>query len=145
MSFDLDGGEQILLTGVIDKMETKDDGSVCVIDYKTGKPWSRLQKDKKESLNRQVVFYKLLLNSYNDGQYNMTEGILDFIEPHPHTHEFEREVVSVCDEDVRQLKEQINIFAKDILSGAFLNQDIKQKYGDKSLDEYIKFLNILKK
>ncbi len=143
--FDLDSGEQILLTGAIDKMETKSDGTVSVIDYKTGKPWSRLQKDKKESLNRQVVFYKLLLNSYNDGQYNMTEGTLDFIEPHPQTHEFEREVVSVCDEDVRQLKEQINIFAKDILSGNFLDQNIKQKYGDKSLDEYIKLLNILKK
>ena len=143
--FDLENGEQILLTGAIDKMETKSDRTVSVIDYKTGKPWSRLQKDKKESLNRQVVFYKLLLNSYNDGQYNMTEGTLDFIEPHPQTHEFEREVVSVCDEDVRQLKEQINIFAEDILSGNFLDQDIKQKYGDKSLDEYIKLLNILKK
>lgn len=145
VSFDLDDGEQILLTGAIDKMEKLDDGTVSVIDYKTGKPWSRLQKDKKESLNRQVVFYKLLLNSYNDGQYNMTEGILDFIEPHPETHEFERKIVSVCDEDVRQLKEEINIFAKDILSGNFLDQDIKQKYGDKSLDEYIKLLNILKK
>jgi len=142
--FDLEGGEQILLTGAIDKMETLDDGSISVVDYKTGKPWSRLQKDKKQSLNRQVVFYKLLLNSYNDGQYNMTEGTLDFIEPHPETHEFERETVSVCDEDVRQLKGEINIFAKDILSGKFLDQDIKQKYGDKSLDEYIKLLNILK-
>jgi RecB family exonuclease len=143
--FELDDGEQILLTGAIDKMEMRDDRAVSVIDYKTGKPWSRLTKDKRESLKRQVVFYKLLLSSYNDGQYNMTEGTLDFIEPHPETHEFEREVVSVCDEDVRQLRKEINTFAKDILSGNFLDQDIKQKYGDKSLDEYIKLLNILKK
>jgi len=144
VSFELDSGEQIILTGAIDKMETLDDGSVSVVDYKTGKPWSRLQKDKKESLSRQVVFYKLLLNEYNDGQYNMSQGMLDFIEPHPDTHEFEREIVSVCDGDVDKLREEINMFANDILSGEFLSRDINKKYGDTSLDEYIKLLKILK-
>ncbi len=143
--FDLESGEQILLTGAVDKMEKLEDGTIAVVDYKTGKPWSRLAKEKKESLNRQVKFYKLLLNSYNEGEFVMTSGTLDFIEPHPQTGEYEREIVSVGDDDVRQLSEDINVFAQDILSGEFLEREIKRKYGDKSLDEYIRLLKILKK
>jgi len=131
------------------KQPLKNHENICIFykkqpDFKPVKIL-RLQKDKRNSLNRQVVFYKLLLNQYNDGQYNMSQGTLDFIEPHPDTHEFEREIVSVCDADVDKLREEINVFANDILSGEFLNQDINKKYGDKSLDEYIKLLKILKK
>jgi DNA helicase-2/ATP-dependent DNA helicase PcrA len=142
--FSLDSGQQIILTGAIDKMEIAGDGSVYVVDYKTGKPWSKLTKDKKEALKRQVVFYKLLLSLYNNEEYNMTHGVLDFVEPHPITGVFEREIIAVCDEDVLQLQEEINVFANEILSGKFLEIDIKKKFGNKSLDEYITLLNILK-
>ena len=142
--FDLDDGEQILLTGAIDKIEFLDDGTVSVVDYKTGKPWSKKTKDEKDALRRQIVFYKLLLDTYNDGQYKMSQGTLDFIEPHPDTHEYEKETVPVTDTDVIELKKEINIFAKDILSGDFLDVDIEQKWGDQSLSEYVKLLQILK-
>jgi DNA helicase-2/ATP-dependent DNA helicase PcrA len=142
--FDLETGEQILLTGTIDKIEFLEDGTVCVIDYKTGKPWSKKTKDEKEALRRQVVFYKLLLNTYNDGQYKMSRGALDFIEPHPDTNEYEKEIVPVSDADVDELKREINTFADDILTGAFLDKEVVQKYGDKSVDEYVKLLQILK-
>lgn len=143
--FDLESGEQILLTGIIDKIESLNDGTVSVTDYKTGKPWSKKTKDEKEALRRQIVFYKLLLDTYKDGQYKMSQGVLDFIEPHPQTHEYEKEVVPVSDSDVQALKKEINIFAQDILSGSFLDVDIEQKWGDQSLVEYIQLLQILKK
>ncbi len=139
-----DSDEQILLTGAIDKIEFLEDGTVAVVDYKTGKPWSKKTKEEKEALKRQITFYKLLLNTYNDGQYQMSQGVLDFIEPHPDTHKYEREVISVNDDDVRLLKEEINIFAKDIMTGGFLEEDIKQKWGNQSIEEYIKLLQILK-
>jgi hypothetical protein len=50
----------------------------------------------------------------------------------------------VTDTDVIELKKEINIFAKDILSGDFLDVDIEQKWGDQSLSEYVKLLQILK-
>ncbi len=142
--FTLNSGEKILLTGKIDKMEFTDEKTVIVVDYKTGKPWSKYTKEKKESLKRQVVFYKLLLNEYNEHQFNMTQGILDFIEPHPMTHEYEKQVIAVTDSDVEELKKEINIFAQDILSGAFLDKSITEKFNDKSLSEYVTFLELLK-
>ncbi|PID51965.1 MAG: hypothetical protein CR972_04175 [Candidatus Moraniibacteriota bacterium] len=143
--FDLDSGEEILLTGVIDKIVHKGDGTISVVDYKSGKPWSRYDKNKKESLRRQVVFYKLLLDSYNSGQYNMVSGELDFIEPHPDTHEYEKEIIKVNDNDVVRIKKEINTFAQDVLSGAFLDDVIEKKWGDSSMDEYIALLNMVKK
>lgn len=143
--FELDSGEQILLTGVIDKIVHLEDGGVAVVDYKTGKPWSKYTKEKKAALRRQVVFYKLLLDAYNDGQYRMSQGELDFIEPHPATHEYEKEVISVNERDVAEIKKEINAFASDVLSGAFLDRSLEQKWGDSSLDEYIKLLSILKR
>ncbi|MEN8252470.1 MAG: ATP-dependent DNA helicase, partial [Patescibacteria group bacterium] len=142
--FKLDGGEEILLTGAIDKMELLGEGTVSVVDYKTGKAWSQLAKDKKDSLGRQVMFYKLLLNLYNGGEFKMTEGTLDFIEPNSKTGQYEREVISVDDESAEKLKKDINVFAKDILSGEFLEREINKKFGNKSLDEYIRLLKILK-
>ncbi len=143
--FDLESGEQILLTGAIDKIELLDDGTVSVVDYKTGKPWSKKTKDEKSALRRQIVFYKLLLDTYNDGKYQMSQGILDFIEPHPQTHKYEKEIVPVTDADVQELKKEINVFAQDVLSGSFLDVDIEKKWGDQSLAEYVQLLQILKK
>ncbi|MFA5986180.1 MAG: ATP-dependent DNA helicase [Parcubacteria group bacterium] len=141
--FTLDDGNEILLTGVVDKMELLPDGTVVVVDYKSGKPWSKKKKEERIALKRQVVFYKLLLDRYHDGQYNMTAGLLDFIEPHPQTHAYEREKILVSVEDVVQIKKEINNFAQDILSGNFLKREIDHKYGDHIVEEYITLLNVL--
>jgi len=143
--FVLDSGEEILLTGTIDKIEFLKDGTVSVVDYKTGKTWKQKNKEERAALERQVKFYKLLLDSYNDGEFNMSEGMLDFIEPHRHTGELEQHAVSVNSCDVDELKKEINIFAHDILSGEFLEHDIEKKWGNKSLEEYVNLLQILKK
>ena len=143
--FVLDSGEEILLTGVIDKIVHNKDGTISVVDYKSGKSWSKCDKKKKESLRRQVVFYKLLLDSYDNGKYKMVTGELDFIEPNSDTHEYEKEIISVNESDVVRIKKEINVFAKDVSTGAFLDNVIEKKWGDSSMDEYIALLNMLKK
>lgn len=141
--FVLDDGTEILLTGAIDKMELMSDGTVVVVDYKSGKPWSKKTKEERASLRRQVGFYKLLLDLYHDGQYNMSKGLLDFIEPHPQTHAYEREYVDVSSTDVLRIREEINVFAHDVLSGEFLQKEIQPVYGDRTLAEYIDLLHVL--
>jgi DNA helicase II / ATP-dependent DNA helicase PcrA len=143
--FKLDSGEEILLTGIVDKIVHNDDKTVTVVDYKSGKPWSRNDTSKQKSLHRQVVFYKLLLDSYNDGQYKMSSGELDFIEPHPYTHEYEKKIIAVNEKDVLKIKREINDFATSVISGTFLDIPIEQKYKNKQLDEYVTLLAILKR
>jgi RecB family exonuclease len=143
--FLLESGEEILLTGAIDKLVRCDDGTYAVVDYKTGKPWSRNIKEKKAALKRQIAFYKLLLDSYDDHRYNMGYGELDFIEPHPVTHEYEKEIIRVDARDVATIKKEINAFAQDILTGAFLDHPHTTQQGNMQLDEYIRFLNVLKR
>lgn len=74
------------LTGQIDKIERLPSGGVRVVDYKTGKPKSRndlLGNTKNADGNylRQLAFYKLLLDRYEGGKYQMEEGLIDFIKP----------------------------------------------------------------
>ncbi len=138
--FKLDSGEEIFLTGNIDKIEFEENDGVRVIDYKTGKSWSEKSKSEKESLKRQVVFYKLLLDSYQDGKYKMNCGVLDFVERSKKSGEYEQEIIEVTQDDVDILKGEINLFAKDILSGDFLERDIKV---DQRTKEYVELLRIL--
>lgn len=141
LTFSLESGEEIRLTGIIDKIEYLGDGTVRVVDYKTGKAWSEKNKDEKESLRRQIVFYKLLLQQYeeNGKKFVMTEGVLDFVEPNK-KGVFEQERITVTDADCETLKKEINDFAKSMLSGEFLQGDFQSyKYGQ----EYVELLEIL--
>lgn len=142
--FFLPNGTEIILTGAIDKVERNADGTITVVDYKSGKPWSKKKPHEREALKRQVVFYKILLDRYRDRQYNMTDGVLDFIEPHPQTGDFERECVSVQNEDIVRVEKEIAVFAQEVLSGAFLEKEIICRYDDRSMKEYLDFLDILK-
>jgi len=147
----LDSGEEILLTGIIDKLEFVDPAGlkkgqkndVRVIDYKTGGSWSKKNKDQKKNLERQVVFYKLLLDSYtedHDTTYNMISGVLDFVEPNK-KGEYEKHEVEVTKPQVEELRTEINNVAKDILSGNLLNKDFPR---DRFTKEYLDILDILK-
>lgn len=125
ITFTLESGEEIMLTGILDKLEYLDDGTVRVVDYKTGKAWSEKSKADKEKLRRQIIFYKLLLDLYqeNGKKLNMSEGLLDFVEPNKKGL-FEQERVVVSDEDCETLKNEINAFAAAVLSGEFLQGEI---------------------
>ncbi len=139
----LPGGEELTLTGIIDKLEFLSDGTVRVIDYKTGKPWSEKGKEDRAHLIRQIRFYKLLLDSYeeNGKRFVMTEGVLEFVEPNK-KNKIERQVIPVTEEDVRILREEIHTFAKDVLDGTLLIKDFSL---DTAAKEYLEFLEALGK
>ncbi|MHB1162962.1 MAG: ATP-dependent helicase [Minisyncoccota bacterium] len=84
VSLTVPGVGEIPLTGKLDRLDLLPDGTVAVIDYKTGKARSEndikgLTKSSDGGYYRQLVFYKLLLDK--DGRYQMSEAALHFVEP----------------------------------------------------------------
>ena len=84
VSLTVPGVGEVPLSGKLDRLDSKEDGTVEVIDYKTGKAKSEneikgLTKSSDGGYYRQLVFYKLLLDK--DGRYSMNEGSLHFVEP----------------------------------------------------------------
>lgn len=76
---------EVLLNGKLDKVGQRD-GGYLVTDYKTGKRKTRNDVMGKTASSdggyyRQLVFYKLLLNLFNDGQYSMKQGEIIFVVP----------------------------------------------------------------
>lgn len=83
-SLTVPGVGEVPLSGKLDRLDIFADGTVSVIDYKTGKTKSEneirgLTKSSDGSYYRQLVFYKLLLE--RDGRYQMSEAALHFVEP----------------------------------------------------------------
>ena len=60
----LKGGETLKITGKIDKIEKIKGGGIRVVDYKTGKTYKKKSKSQKEDLERQLVFYKFLVDKF---------------------------------------------------------------------------------
>lgn len=114
----------LTLTGVLDKVEIDENGvDVRVFDYKTGKTFSEKSKDQKAALERQLVFYSLLLSLYRDGQLAMQSGTLDFIEPNKKTGEYEQTTLAPRSEDREALREEIAQMRREILEGvSFLDK-----------------------
>ncbi len=116
----------LLINGKIDKVERVGaSGEVVVIDYKTGKPKSRNQiigavKDGDGNYLRQLTFYKLLLDRWQDGAYRMREGVIDFVEPDVRG-KWHREIFSIPPESVAQLEELIQKVAGEIRALTFWN------------------------
>lgn len=120
----LDSGENISVTGVLDKIIYLDSvlgGEIDIVDYKTGKPYSeKRKKDQKEALERQLVFYHLLMRDYNDKKFTVRKAILDFIEKNKQG-EYEQFTVFVDQSKIDGLLSEVNDMASSVLSGEFLN------------------------
>lgn len=119
----------IKLTGMLDKLELEDEqaqhgGEVTVVDYKTGKPKSRNHMEgKTKALGagdyyRQLVFYKLLLDGFQDGRYRMKEGVIDFVEPNERGN-YKREAFTIEKEETEHIKDDIRRVAEEIRSLSF--------------------------
>ncbi len=141
LTFTLNSGEELMLTGILDKIEYLPDGTVRVVDYKTGKAWSEKGKDEKERLRRQIVFYKLLLDQYEEGdkKFRMSEGVLDFVEPNKKGN-LEQERIVVTDLDCEHLKQEMNEFAEAVLSGEFLQTEVRPSVETKKYRELLEIL-----
>ena len=138
--FNLDNGESIMLTGVIDKITKDQEGNIVVWDYKTGKAYSDMDKDRKSKIKRQAAFYKLLLQHAFDGQFNFHTAVFDFLEPNSNG-EYERASFEIDQSDVDAVAAEINQLANTIYSGTLLEGDF---YKDPENKELLEFLEVLR-
>lgn len=124
--------EDVKLKGNLDKIEVLDGNkNVNVVDYKTGKPKSKniIEGNTKTSngnYKRQLVFYKLLLDLYDEGKFNMISGEIDFVEP-DEKGRYHREKFIITEEDLKELKEIIRNITKEILSLSFWDKRCDDK------------------
>ena len=117
---------EIKLSGKIDKLEILNEkNEVNVVDYKTGKPKSRGEiegstKNSDGDMKRQLVFYHLLLNHYENGRYKMISADIDFVEP-TESGKYKKEPFTILEEEVAELEEVIRRSADELLSLSFWN------------------------
>ncbi|MCD5396686.1 MAG: PD-(D/E)XK nuclease family protein [Candidatus Pacebacteria bacterium] len=131
---ELKDGAKLKLYGIVDKIEKLDDNKIRVIDYKTGKTYREKTKEGRENLERQLVFYRLLIDGYfNDDR--VSEAVLDFVEENKKTGELEVFKKIIDKKDVEELKELIREFAEDILSGDFLEREYEKTKENKEYFE----------
>ncbi len=69
--------EGMRITGVFDRVEYLPDGSMQVVDFKTGKPDK--SKEQLADYERQLYFYRLLWDWSNQNKI-LSQGALDFVE-----------------------------------------------------------------
>ncbi len=145
---------EIKLTGKIDKLEFVGNGhDVNVVDYKTGKPKTRGEiegatKSSDGDIKRQLVFYNLLLDRYEQGppshgfglampngsamaseaskKYKMVSGEIDFVEPDDKGR-YKKEAFFIKKEDVMELEELIKKTGEEIMALAFWDKTCEQK------------------
>lgn len=124
---------EIRLTGVLDKIEFTGEGNkVRVVDYKTKQPMSRnaimgeTQTDDDGNYFRQLVFYKLLLDNYENSKYQMHDGVIDFIESGDNG-KYKQESFEIKLEDVTELETVIKQAAEEILTLAFWDKRCDDK------------------
>ncbi len=118
--------EGVPLSGKLDKIEFEGKNYVNVIDYKTGKSDNgkkKLNPPNEKDPNggdywRQIIFYKILLDSDKRKDYDMISGELDFLEP-TKAGEFVKEKVMIDPLSLSIVKEQITTTYKKIMDFEF--------------------------
>jgi DNA helicase-2/ATP-dependent DNA helicase PcrA len=101
------------LKGKLDKLEF-DGKSVNVVDYKTGDPEKAIPKTKGPSEKepnggdywRQAVFYKLLVDNYEQKSWKVVSTEFDFIEPDKKKN-YRREKIVITPADITTVTQQI--------------------------------------
>ncbi len=114
-------GENIFINGKIDKIEILDsNNNVNVVDYKTGKA------KMKDDYLRQLTFYNLLLNNFQNKKFNMISGEIDFIQPNEKGN-YKKEFFVITKEMIDDLDNQIKQVAKEILDLSFWDKTCNNK------------------
>ncbi len=117
--------EGVPLKGKLDKLEF-DGKSVNVVDYKTGDPEKGQLKLKgpseKDPLGgdywRQAVFYKILVDHYEQRGWKVTSSEFDFIEPDK-KNQYRKIKLMIKPEETEQVMEQIKLVWEKILAHDF--------------------------
>jgi DNA helicase-2/ATP-dependent DNA helicase PcrA len=105
--------KDVPLKGKLDKLEF-DGKSVNVVDYKTGDPDKAIPKTKGPSEKdpnggdywRQAVFYKILIDHYEQKDWKAVSTEFDFIEPDKKKN-YRREKIFISPEDITTVTHQI--------------------------------------
>lgn len=105
--------KDVPIRGKLDKLEF-DGRSVNVVDYKTGDPdkaLARLKGPSEKDPNggdywRQAVFYKILIDNYNQKDWKVVSTEFDFIEP-DRKKIYRREKVIINPADITTVTQQI--------------------------------------
>ncbi len=130
--------DKVKINGRLDKVEFLDDTPhVRVIDYKTGKPKSRNEIEGKTkgsdgNYKRQLIFYHLLLDMFENGKYKMTLGEISFVEP-DERGKYHSELFEITPEEVAMLRDQVLAVSDEILNLSFWDKqcdDPKCEYCD---------------
>lgn len=108
------------IKGKLDKLEF-DGKSVNVVDYKTGdieKAKKKLNPPQEEDPNggdywRQAVFYKILVDNYEQKNWKVVSTEFDFIEPDK-KKQFRKEKIVIQDSDITTVTQQIKTVWKKI-------------------------------
>jgi DNA helicase-2/ATP-dependent DNA helicase PcrA len=130
-------GEGVTLKGKIDMIELlpEEDGSpskqAIVYDFKTTRPKSRgeIEGTTQKSTGdykRQLVFYQLLINEYYATQWQMQQGVIEFLEPNE-SGNYKNEAFTITDTEVSELKELITKTAEEITTLSFWNKKCDDK------------------
>jgi DNA helicase-2/ATP-dependent DNA helicase PcrA len=117
--------EGVPITGALDKIEL-DGNKVNVVDYKTGSPENGKKKltppDEKDPLGgeywRQIIFYKILLDSDRTRNYEMISGEIDFLQKDSKKN-FSKLKIYIKPEEVNIVKLQIKDTYKKIMNHEF--------------------------
>lgn len=104
----------IPIKGKLDKLEFNGK-MVNVVDYKTGdieKAKDKLQPPNEKNNNggdywRQAVFYKILVDNYDQKSWQVVSSEFDFIEPDK-KKEYHREKLTITDADITTVTQQIS-------------------------------------
>ncbi len=136
--------DDIPLTGRVDRVDwvSQADKTVCVIDYKTGKPrtvgeiegktlsaeLSEREQALPESIRgpykRQLLFYKLLSQLDKTFVPTVVEGTFDFVEPDRQSGKLITRTLTLPDEEVEDLKKLIREVMAEMRSLAFISGTI---------------------
>ncbi len=124
----------ITLNGKIDRIDFASDGAAIVTDYKTSKPKSRNRiegktKEGNGDEKRQLVFYKILFDRYENGKTRMEKGRIDFVEPDDKGR-YRAEEFAVSESETKELEELIKKTAEEIRELEFWNR----RCGDKECE-----------
>ncbi len=123
--------DKIIINGRIDMIEPiASSNNIRVHDFKTGKVKPRSQidgtKESKYNYLQQLVFYKILLDKYKEGLLNMTEGVIDFVEPDEKDN-FKSEAFIISQKEVEDLTQVIKSVANQILNLSFWGTSCEDK------------------
>ena len=127
----LETGDKIIpvipLKGNLDRLDFDEAGNLIqVVDYKTGKAKSRnvIEGNTASSdgaYKRQLTFYALLLDLYDDDRYQCRTGVLSFVESAA-AGAVKEEVFVISDAEVADLKQEIIDTAIALTNGKWATQ-----------------------